>query len=150
MNITPVNSLPTKAGGSSTPGSTLNMETFLVLLSVQLATQNPLEPMNDRDFFAQMAQLGTVQGMDAMRTSMDAAQAAGMIGKKVSAIRPFSVTGSETSPLVEGKVERVIIRDGVNYLVVREANNGLVEVEMGNVLQIQEAQTSTTRSYIEE
>ncbi|MCC7433437.1 MAG: hypothetical protein IT363_02045 [Methanoregulaceae archaeon] len=146
MNINPINSLPTKAGGSSTPGSTLDMETFLVLLTVQLATQNPLEPMSDRDFFAQMAQLGTVQGMDAMRGSLDASQAANMIGKKVTAIRPFTVVGNETSPLVEGKVERVIIRDGRNYLVVREANDGLVEVEMGNVLQIQEATAAATQS----
>lgn len=146
MTILPPNSLPTKAGGSTTPGSTMNMETFLVLLSVQLSTQNPLEPMSDRDFFAQMAQLGTVQGMDAMRSSLDASQAANMIGKKVTAIRPFSIVGSNNSALVEGNVERVIFRDGRQLLVVREANNGLVEVEMGNVLQIQAASTETSQS----
>lgn len=146
MTILPTNSVPTKAGGSTTPGSTLNMETFLVLLTVQLATQNPLEPMSDRDFFAQMAQLGTVQGMDAMRGSLDASQAANMIGKKVTAIRPFSIVGSNNSALVEGNVERVIFRDGRQLLVVREANDGLVEVEMGNVLQIQAATAQTSQS----
>lgn len=122
------------------------METFLVLLTVQLATQNPLEPMSDRDFFAQMAQLGTVQGMDAMRGSLDASQAAGMIGKKVNAVRPFSVVGSNNSAVVSGTVERVLIRDGRNYLVVKEANGGLVEVEMGNVLSIEAANGSPTES----
>lgn len=147
MNIAPVtNTVPSPTGGSSTKGSTLDMQTFLVLLSVQLATQNPLEPMSDRDFFAQMAQLGQVQGMDGLRTSMDASQAAGMIGKKVTAVRPFTQSGGSQDQLVVGTVKKVLFQDGVYYLGVQEANGGYVQVEMGNVLSIEEATAAATTS----
>ena len=145
MNIAPVaNSTPAPQGGSSTTkGSTMDMHTFLVLLSVQLATQNPLEPMSDRDFFAQIAQLGQVQGMDDLRNSMDAAQATGMIGKKITAVRPFTVTGGQDQ-LVVGTVEKVVMKDGVYYLNVKEANGGIAQVQMGNVLAIEVPTTTTT------
>jgi flagellar basal-body rod modification protein FlgD len=144
MNIAPTtNALPSANNtGSTTPGSMLDMQTFLVLLSVQLSTQNPLEPMSDRDFFAQMAQLGQVQGMDALRGSMDAQMAATMIGKKVTAVRPFTQSGT-TDQLVQGTVEKVIFKDGVYYLNVKEANGGIAQVQMGNVLSI-EADTPAT------
>ncbi|MFQ3677797.1 MAG: flagellar hook capping FlgD N-terminal domain-containing protein, partial [Fimbriimonadaceae bacterium] len=54
----PVNSYDYNAGFGIQPQkskSELNMEMFLRLLVTQLQNQNPLEPMNDRDFFAQMA-----------------------------------------------------------------------------------------------
>lgn len=144
MNIAPAtNATPTTAGGSTTKGSMLDMQTFLVLLSVQLSTQNPLEPMSDRDFFAQMAQLGQVQGMDDLRNSMDAAQASGLIGKKITAVRPFTQTGGQDQ-LVVGTVEKVVMRDGVYYLNVKEANGGIAQVQMGNVLAIEQATTTTT------
>ncbi len=145
MNIAPVtNGLPsTNQGGSTTQGSMLDMQTFLVLLSVQLSTQNPLEPMSDRDFFAQMAQLGQVQGMDALRNSMDAAQATSMIGKKITAVRPFTVTGSQDQ-LVVGTVKKVVMQDGVYYLNVEEANGGIAQVMMGNVLAVEDPATPAT------
>lgn len=61
----------------------LDQAAFLQLLTAQLATQNPLEPMSDRDFFAQMAQLGLVQGVDRLAVSMQASQAANLLGKQV-------------------------------------------------------------------
>jgi len=121
----------------------LDMQTFLVLLSVQLSTQNPLEPMSDRDFFAQMAQLGQVQGMDALRNSMDAAQATSMIGKKITAVRPFTMTGSQDQ-LVVGTVKKVVMQDGVYYLNVEEANGGIAQVMMGNVLAVEDPATPAT------
>lgn len=145
MNIAPItNGLPaTNQGGSTTQGSMLDMQTFLVLLSVQLSTQNPLEPMSDRDFFAQMAQLGQVQGMDALRNSMDAAQATSMIGKKITAVRPFTMTGGQDQ-LVVGTVKKVVMQDGVYYLNVEEANGGIAQVMMGNVLAVEESAPPTT------
>lgn len=144
MTIPPVtNAMPSATGGSKTQGSMLDMQTFLVLLSVQLSTQNPLEPMSDRDFFAQMAQLGQVQGMDALRASMDASQAASMIGKKVTAVRPFSAA-STGDQFVNGVVKKVLFQDGTYYLAVQEANGGYVQVQMGNVLTIEQASTSST------
>ncbi|MCC6404019.1 MAG: flagellar hook capping protein [Fimbriimonadaceae bacterium] len=109
--------------------SELNMATFLRLLTVQLSTQNPLEPMNDRDFFAQLAQLGQVQGMETMQTAMAAQQAATLVGKTVVA------SDVATGGIVEGKVESVKFRAGKPSLVVATAR-GPVEVELGFVQEV--------------
>ena len=115
--------------------SKLDMETFIRLLSVQLSHQNPLEPMNDRDFFAQMAQLGQVQGLDKVQGSLEMSQAAGMIGKKVTAVRTLTDNGENS--LVTGVVEKVTMRDGDRILTIRDSANGvLVDVRIGNVREI--------------
>ena len=113
------------------------MEVFLRLLTVQLANQNPLEPMNDRDFFAQMAQLGQVEGMDDLKAGMNTLNGAAMIGKTVTAVRPMTDANSGgTNSLVTGTVSRITMRDGKQILGIREANGGIVEVEMANIREI--------------
>jgi flagellar basal-body rod modification protein FlgD len=120
------------------PRSELNMETFMTLLATQLANQNPLEPMNDRDFFAQMAQLGTVQGLDKMRESLDVSQAAALMGKTVTALRPMSESGSGMNSLVTGTVRRLTMLGGEHYLELEEPGGAKVTVRMANVREISE------------
>ncbi len=113
------------------------METFMRLLTVQLANQNPLEPMNDRDFFAQMAQLGQVQGLDQVKKSMDVSQAASLMGKEITAVRTMTQAGSNgMNSLVNGVVRGLSIRQGEYLLQVEEANGGIVEVKMGSIQAI--------------
>ncbi|MBX3118796.1 MAG: hypothetical protein KF784_06995 [Fimbriimonadaceae bacterium] len=131
-DINPYYYVPNKAK----PKSELDMETFLRLLTVQLANQNPLEPMGDRDFFAQMAQLGTVQGMDKLNDSMEVAQASGMIGKVVTAFRPMTETGDGFNTIVEGLVNKVFTRNGDYYLQLMQANGGLVDVRVNQVQSV--------------
>lgn len=117
--------------------SDLDMETFMRLLTVQLANQNPLEPMNDRDFFAQMAQLGQVEGLDKVEASISTLQASGLIGKEVTALRPMTDEGSGgENSLVNGIVTRMTIRDGKHILGVQEPTGGIVEVQLANVREI--------------
>jgi flagellar basal-body rod modification protein FlgD len=134
-------------GATGTPPakSELDMSTFLRLLTTQLANQNPLEPMNDRDFFAQMAQLGTVQGMDALKAGNEVQQANSLIGKRVVGVRP----GGETNPgdnLVDGIVTGINKRQGSNYLVVKESNGGTVEMKMESVQSVSEASGTQSTS----
>jgi flagellar basal-body rod modification protein FlgD len=42
-------------------GSAMGKQEFLQLLVTQLRNQDPLEPLNDRDFIAQMAQLSALE-----------------------------------------------------------------------------------------
>lgn len=115
----------------------LDMSTFIRLLSVQLSNQNPLEPMNDRDFFAQMAQLGQVQGMDKLEKSMQVSQAAAMMGKTVTAVRPMSESGLADNYLATGVVEKLIIKNGEQRLMIREANGGMVEIGFASIRSIE-------------
>jgi len=115
------------------PKSGLDMNQFLRLLAVQMENQNPLEPMNDRDFFAQMAQLGQVQGMDQINKNLEISQITSMIGKDVEAFRPMSETGTGFNEMVTGKVTQMLVKNGEYYLGITEANGGLVEVKVSAI-----------------
>lgn len=118
--------------------SDLDMETFMRLLVVQLTNQNPLEPMSDRDFFAQMAQLGQVEGLNNVQDSLDMTQAASLIGKNVIAVRPNTLSGFEMDNLVSGQVTALTIRNGERWIGLKEADGGIVEVQLGSIRQISE------------
>jgi flagellar basal-body rod modification protein FlgD len=122
------------------PKSQLNMEGFLKLLAVQMANQNPLEPMSDRDYFAQLAQLGQVQGSDTTNKRLETIQASSMIGMQVVATRGLTDEGSGGfNGYVSGTVAGMTERDGKFFLNIREANGGIVDVEFNNIKQISAA-----------
>src|SRR5438552_786719 len=110
----------------------LDQAAFLHLLTVQLSTQNPLEPMSDRDFFAQMAQLGTVQGVDELKRSMQVTQASALIGKNVVVSSPLTENGTGNTTIT-GKVEGVQMANQKVYVLV----NG-TRYEMNRIVQILE------------
>jgi flagellar basal-body rod modification protein FlgD len=89
----------------------MDQQMFMRLLVAQLTTQNPLEPMNERDFFAQLAQIGTVQGIDRLGSTMQMAQAANYIGRTVD-VRP------DGGLPIRGVVETVEIDRGKVYVTI--------------------------------
>lgn len=114
----------------------LDMQAFLELLVAQLSHQNPLEPMNDRDFFAQMAQLGQVQGLERLQKSMDVAQASSLMGKTVTAYLPMTENSGAINELVTGKVEKLTMRNGEYILRLRQNDGGLVDVKMTGIREV--------------
>ncbi len=118
--------------------SGMDMDMFMRLLTVQLLHQNPLEPMSDGEFFAQMSQLGQVQGMDKLNDSMDTLQGASLIGKTVSAVRPYSELYFGQSPVVTGTVVELTVRNGERFLGLKEADGVIVEVNMTAIQSIRE------------
>lgn len=135
MEVTPFNSQAYFGTKPAQAKSELDTTQFIKLLTVQLSNQNPLEPMNDRDFFAQLAQLGTVDGLDKMKKSMDMTQAAGLIGKSVTGVRPGALQGSLDQTFA-GVVERITLKNGQQVLGVREANGGVVEAPLSSLQSI--------------
>lgn len=69
----------------------LGQEDFLTLMTTQLQNQDPFKPMDSGDFLGQMAQFGTVSGIEGLKKSFDsfgssifsnqALQASSMIGR---------------------------------------------------------------------
>jgi flagellar basal-body rod modification protein FlgD len=95
----------------------LDQSAFLRLLTVQLATQDPLQPMNDRDFFAQLAQMGMVQGLDRLQRNLSLTQGAALIGKRVEVSTPIAddINGGS----VIGVVESVVVDNNRVFVVVK-------------------------------
>ena len=95
----------------------LDKDAFLNLLVTQLRYQDPLKPVDDKEFIGQMAQFSALEQMQNMNSSMSQNQAYSLIGKHVEA----NVTNEKTleTKLVEGEVTSVVISKGKSYVVIR-------------------------------
>jgi flagellar basal-body rod modification protein FlgD len=101
---------------------------FLMLLVTELMNQDPLDPLADRDFIAQMAQLNTlnqtVELNEGIRT-MQMLQAAGLVGRAIEAIGP-------DGERVVGVVTEVRFIDSEPWLVV----NNEVVVSLNDTIRV--------------
>jgi flagellar basal-body rod modification protein FlgD len=90
----------------------LGKDDFLKLLVGQLRNQNPMNPMGDQDFIAQMAAFSTLEqvtNLNATGQRIEEAgavgQSLGLVGRTVSYLREDGSSG-------EGVVERVTFGEG--------------------------------------
>lgn len=95
----------------------LGKDDFLQLLAAQLQYQNPLEPMSDTAFVAQLAQFSSLQQMEALTTTMTTYQYYNLAGKYVYAEVRMD-TGEDE--VVHGTVDRIIMKDGKAFAQVGE------------------------------
>ena len=96
-------------------GSDLGQDEFLKLLAAQLANQDPMEPVSDTDFIAQMAQFSSLEQMQELNSSASSTQAYSLIGKNVMG----AITEDDGSVTqVYGEVTGVVRQDGADYLHV--------------------------------
>lgn len=132
--VTPPISYGAKTAASTTQveQNPLDKDAFLRLLITQLQHQDPLEPMQDREFIAQMAHFSSLEQLQNLNATiealqlMDAAsQAAALIGHEVTLLSP---TDDST---ITGVVEAVHFQDGIPEIVV----DG-VEYMLGLVMEV--------------
>ncbi|MBE1277710.1 hypothetical protein A1OS_15395 [Enterovibrio norvegicus] len=85
MDIPPVGSAATQ---TSQLNNALGQDDFIELFLTQLRAQDPLEPVNNQDFLAQMAQFSLLESnrvaneeLASLRSLVEANQGIGLIGK---------------------------------------------------------------------
>lgn len=86
---------PLKESTASAKKTGLGQEDFLKLMTAQMTHQDPSQPMQNGEFITQMAQFGTVSGIQDLQKSFNdfsnsinssqALQASGLVGRHVSA-----------------------------------------------------------------
>ena len=77
--------LPTSTtSGVSGSNQTLTENNFFQLLTAQLENQDPLDPMTDDQFAAELAEFSTANGVQNLQTSITGQQAVGLIGQNVA------------------------------------------------------------------
>jgi flagellar basal-body rod modification protein FlgD len=123
MAVTSTSAVGAAASGNSVSGRQvqLDRDAFLKMLIVQLKNQDPLEPMEDREFIAQLAQFSALEQMQQMNKSLYEFLRASSIFQAVSLIGRV-VTGRDckTGENVSGKVESVLFEEGSPLLKVGE------------------------------
>jgi flagellar basal-body rod modification protein FlgD len=103
--INPFDQLSVSRSGESGSDGRLLQEDFLDLMVTQLRNQDPFKPMESGDFLGQLAQFGTVSGIDELESAFEglanslasnqALQAANLVGRKV-------LLSTNVAPLTEG------------------------------------------------
>lgn len=108
------------------PQNDLGKDAFMQLLVTQLRYQDPLNPMDNQAFMAQMAQFSALEQMMNMSQAMDRSNTHELIGKVVEA--SYKDPASNQMELVVGKVDGVVTRNSQHFLLV----NGK-EIELKDV-----------------
>ena len=94
----------------------LDRNAFLNLLITQLRHQDPLNPMDDREFVAQLAQFSALEQMQNLNSTFNRFQAFSMIGQTVMGFTRNPVTGQSRE--VVGTVDSVRVIAGEPWLVI--------------------------------
>ena len=117
---------------NTTKASTMGKDEFLKLLIAQLQNQDPMKPMDDSQFVAQLAQFSSLEQMSNIATASDSSNksqattsALAMIGKSVE------WANADTGINQTGKVSSISFIDGIPKL-----NVGTSSVEVSNVVKV--------------
>jgi len=113
MAISPV-SASTPAASQA---NTLGLQDFLKILLTQLNYQDPLKPMDNQEFMAQMAQFTALEQSQRLNDKLDllianqaALQSVGLIGRTVDVSTDSgNVTGTVTSLSLQGEQPKVSV-----------------------------------------
>ena len=121
-STTPTTQTPsTSAPKNTAVDAMLGKDDFLKLLVSQLQHQDPMNPVDDKDFMGQMAQFTSVEQLTNMATAIDrmsiasqSTQSVALIGKTVSWKKEDGTTG-------EGIATSVSFADGAIKIAVGDA-----------------------------
>jgi flagellar basal-body rod modification protein FlgD len=107
------------SGAAAVTGKPLDRDAFLKLLVTQLRNQDPMKPMEDKEFIAQLAQFSSLEQMQSLNTSM------GVFTKSQSGLTSLNLIGRtvewndlESGEKMSGKVKSIDFQDGVPVLRV--------------------------------
>ena len=120
-------------------GKSLGQEDFLKLMTTQLQNQDPMKPMENGNFLAQIAQFSTVQGigdlnsnfsaLSASLVSNQALQATNLVGHQVLA--PTGVAALKSGGSIRGSVELPAASGDVVVNVRDQAGQVVRRLELG-------------------
>lgn len=112
---------------------TLGKDSFLKILTEQLKQQDPLKPMEDKDFIAQMAQFNSLEQMMELNKSFEMltqqygnTQAIGLLGKQVTINSGLDRDGNPI--IVSGSVSAIDQRSGAAKIKVNGNEYGVDQI----------------------
>lgn len=137
------------------PGGELDKNAFLKLLVTQLENQDPLDPQDNSEFVAEMAQFSSLEQMTNMNeslgkintlvsnmdTSVLVGQLSSMIGKGLDWDEPVQTTDENgeaviTSEPLSGIITGVNVSDGVTKVVVETEDGQKYKVDIANISRV--------------
>ena len=131
MAIDAIGVLPAQTS-TAIPDRGIRQDDFLRILLTQLRFQDPLQPVDNKEFIAQLAQFSALEinrqqsdKIDTLLTIENANQAIALVGKSVE-VREAATAGV-------GTVTAVSFASGEPRLSVKTANTTLLDVKLSSV-----------------
>ena len=128
------------AAQASSLGSQLGEDAFLKLLTTQLRNQDPLNPVDQTQSIAQLAQFSALQATTSLKdafasfqSNFSVMQSAGLLGKTVSA-QTADASGNVTT--VTGTVKTIAVINGQPEFTLADKSGKLLVDGNGNPLQL--------------
>lgn len=119
-----INALQNPAASSSSKNDALGKDAFLQLLVTQMKNQNPLEPQDNGEFVAQLAQFSSLESMQNLTSTVDsiaglyqssqALQASSLVGRSV-----VVNAGSTTVDTTKGMTGSVVVPSASSVTTVK-------------------------------
>lgn len=118
---------------TSQPSTFLDKDAFLKLLITQLANQDPTNPMEDRDFIAQMAQFSSLEQMNNVASELRGLRqlfsvSSDLIGKTIE-----WQADDESEERSTGVVDSILLRNGDTLVVT-----GDKEIPFDRIIRVAE------------
>ena len=114
------------AQAGAQPKNEMGKDDFLKLLVGQLRHQDPMNPMEDKDFMGQMAQFSQLEQITNVASSLKDQRSFALIGREVT------YNNKETGELKTGMVEKVSIQAGKSTLTIA----GVAGIEPDTVTEV--------------
>jgi flagellar basal-body rod modification protein FlgD len=116
-DITPVTGTQqTAAAAAATKSAVMGKDDFLKLLVAQLQHQDPMNPMDDKEFMGQMAQFSTLEqitnvgsAMQNLASSSDMSRGVALLGHGVTYTTDDDTTASGTAKALQVKDGQVFV-----------------------------------------
>ncbi|TXK68117.1 flagellar hook capping FlgD N-terminal domain-containing protein [Paenibacillus sp. N3.4] len=120
-NVTDIIETAKNAKTKDKDNKTLGKDDFLKILITQLKNQDPTQPLQDKEFIAQMAQFTSVEQLTNMAGEMKLMRqslgfVSGLIGKTISWM---DNDASGASVEKTGIVDSIVFKDGNQYATVK-------------------------------
>ena len=116
----------------------MGSDQFLQLLTTELQNQDPLQPMDDTQSVAQLAQFSALQATNELNTSFQnfqsnfgVLQASTLLGKNVTVV---TTDGAGNSSTQTGTVNSISVQNGQPYFTMKGSNGSVLSDNNGQPL----------------
>ncbi|MNI68273.1 Basal-body rod modification protein FlgD [compost metagenome] len=124
-----------KAKEAKTPDNNLGKDQFLKILIAQLKNQDPTQPLQDKEFIAQMAQFTSVEQLTNISTEMKLLRqslgvASDLIGKSIS----WEAADESGKKIIKsGVVDSITFKENKQYATVQG-----VDISLDQLLRVED------------